>query len=331
MTSAYPSALWHKVLAAHPEANFLQSPAWFKYNQTLGHQVLLHDFGSGHIALSIVKNARRGRYLEIPAGPLIDWQDQRVVSAAFAELKATAHKHHCVFIRFRPALRATPANFEIMKSLSARPAPFHLHAERTVVLDLTASTDDLLAAFRRQTRYEVRRATKLALKVSSAHNAELLHHFHEVQAATARRQHFIPPSAKELESLSLAFKGDLKIYRATDTNDQTVALGLVLTAPPEAVYFEAASTDLNRQLPGAYALQWQIIKDLKKQGITRYNLWGIAPKNQPGHRYAGVTTFKTGFGGEIVDFVPAHDLVLRPLSYLKTLTIETIRKKRRHL
>ena len=99
----------------------------------------------------------------------------------------------------------------------------------------------------------------------------------------------------------------------------------------EGDYYEAASTLLNRKLPGAYALLWQAMRGLKQEGYERFNLWGIAPANQPNHRYAGVTTFKTGFGGEIVEYVPAHDMIVSKIKYLKNLAVETVRKKKRHL
>ena len=73
------------------------------------------------------------------------------------------------------------------------------------------------------------------------------------------------------------------------------------------------------------------MRDLKEAGYERFNLWGIAPPGQPGHRYAKVTTFKTGFGGEVVEYVPAHDLVISRVGYLKDLVVEKARKKRRHL
>ena len=73
------------------------------------------------------------------------------------------------------------------------------------------------------------------------------------------------------------------------------------------------------------------MRDLKESGYERFNLWGIAPPNQPQHRYAKVTTFKTGFGGEVVEYVPAHDLVISRVGYLKDLVVEKARKKRRHL
>ena len=112
---------------------------------------------------------------------------------------------------------------------------------------------------------------------------------------------------------------------------EPIAYGLIIRDGLEGDYYEAASTLLNHKLPGAYALLWQAIKDLKTAGYQRFNLWGIAPAGQPNHRYAKVTTFKTGFGGEIVEYVHAHDLIISPLKYLKNWAVETARKKKRHL
>ena len=99
----------------------------------------------------------------------------------------------------------------------------------------------------------------------------------------------------------------------------------------EAEYFEAASTEFNQKLPGAYALLWQAMQDLKEDGVQRFNLWGIAPPGQTEHRYAGVTIFKKGFGGEVVEFVPAQDMIIKRSRYQINKIIENVRKKRRHL
>ena len=383
-------------------ANFLQSKAWAKMNELVGHKVVTAKFGK-HTNYLIVKSARRGRYLEIPGGPILNWSDQKEVEAAFAKIREIAKTEKCVFVRLRPQLLKTDKNLAILESVGAIKAPMHLHAEHTVIIDLAKSEEDLLADMRRQTRYEVRRADKLGIKVESDNSEELFREFHSVQVETARRQHFIPPDLKTLLAERTAFGKDIKIYTASiyensdlsgpvggsavrplgrgseattvgaapatapwdaegvptaggrdrypqvgDSRDETgsatgarsgedatslvaIAYGLILSDGAEAEYFEAASTDLNRKLPGAYALQWQIMKDLKKQGIKRYNLWGIAPPGVKNHRYSGVTTFKTGFGGEIVEFVPAHDIIISPARYKLDLAVEKIRKKRRNL
>ncbi len=311
--------------------NFLQSDAWKKTNELIGHKVITEKIGKDGYAQMIIKKAKRGHYMEIPGGPLINWKNEKQVEQAKEIIVKTAKENHCVFVRLRPMLMANSLNLNILKRFGARKSPMHLAAEHTVILDLTKSEETILAEMRRQTRYEVRRADKLGIKVEKGNSKELFEEFHQIQKATALRQHFVPPDLKTLMAEREAFGKNATIYVAKTPEGEPIAYGLILVDGEEGDYYEAASTDLNRKLPGAYALQWQVIKDLKKKGIKRYNLWGIAPPNQPHHRYAGVTTFKTGFGGEIVTYVPAHDLVINRIKYAPDFLIETIRKKRRHL
>ncbi len=327
---------WSKILKKFPEANFLQSPLWAEANKLEGHKLVVRTFDDEALFFGIVKDARRGRYLEIPGGPLLDWSNQKLMRTVFESIVAEAKKEKCVFVRFRPQLTKTPANEQkiecLKKFFDLRPAPMHLHAQNTVILDLTKSEDDLLMAMRRQTRYEVRRSEKLGLKVVEDHSGAAFKEFHRMQAETAKRQNFIPPSEKELLAERAAFLPDhLKLYKVLTDNDEPVAYGLILIFGNEAEYFEAASTDLNRKLPGAYALLWRAIKNLKAQNIARFNLWGIAPPGIEHHRYSGVTTFKTGFGGEIVEFIPAQDIVISKLKYKLDELVENARKKKRNL
>lgn len=322
---------WLKTVETHKEANFLQSPEWGRTNELIGATVITEEFENHGRALMIVRKAKRGRYLEIPCGPLIDWQNKKLAKSALEHISKIAKTHRCTFVRIRPQLLFSDQNLKLLKSLGARIAPMHLAAEHTVIINLKPSEEELLKNMRRQTRYEVRRAEKQGIIVEKSHSEDDFRTFHRVQIKTAKRQNFIPPDLKTLLAEHQAFGPAAKIYTAKTADGEPIAYGLILKNANEAAYFEAASTDLNRKLPGAYALIWQAIKDLKAENIERFNLWGIAPKDQPHHRYAGVTTFKTGFGGEVVEYVPAHDLVLNELAYLKTFLIETIRKKRRHL
>ena len=322
---------WGKIKKEFNEANFLQSPEYGKMNELLGDKVVTEDFGGQGWALMIVRDAKRGRYLEIPCGPLIDWNDKKLAEKIIRKITEVGKQEKCVFVRMRPQLGATEDNSKILENLGLKQSPMHLAAEHTVMIDLTAPEEEMLARMRRQTRYEVRRADKLGIKVEKGNSEEVFRKFHAVQMETAKRQGFVPPSLEVLLAEKEAFGDDIQIYVARTAEGEPVAYGLIIGDGREADYYEAASTDLNRKLPGAYALLWQAMRDLKKAGYERFNLWGIAPAGQPNHRYAGVTTFKTGFGGEVVEYVPAHDLVISKVGYLKDYIVETARKKRRHL
>lgn len=322
---------WSKIVEKYPEANFLQSPAYGKMNELLGAKVIMEDFGDNQCALMIVRDAKRGRYLEIPCGPLLDWKNKTSVKKAFEKIKEIAKREKCIFVRIRPQLLATAENLKLLEDLELKKSPMHLAAEHTVIIDLTKKEDELLANMRRQTRYEVRRAEKQEIKVTKNNSEEIFKEFHQVQSETAKRQGFIPPNLKTLLAEKEAFGDNIQIYVAETKDGEKIAYGMMICSGKEADYYEAASTELNRKLPGAYALLWRAMRDFKAASYERFNLWGIAPAGQPNHRYAGVTTFKTGFGGEVVEFVPAHDLIISKVGYLKDYLVETVRKKKRHL
>lgn len=322
---------WEETIKKFPEANVLQSPEYGQVNEKLGSEVIIDTFDGQGWALMIVRNAKRGRYLEIPCGPLIDWNDKALRKTVMKKIAEVGKQKKCVFVRMRPQLKASPENLKTLEELGLKKSPMHLAAEHTVMINLEKTEDELLSDMRRQTRYEVRRADKLGIKVEAYNTDEIFTEFHKVQAETAKRQGFIPPNLKTLQAEHEAFGENIRIYRADTAEGEPIAYGLIIGGGLEADYYEAASTELNRKLPGAYALLWQAMKDLKAAGFKRFNLWGIAPAGQPNHRYAGVTTFKTGFGGEVVEFVPAHDMVLSKMGYLKDYVVEAARKKRRHL
>lgn len=322
---------WTEVLEKYPEANFLQSPNYGKMNEILGEKVITEDYNNNGHALMIVRDAKRGRYLEIPCGPLIDWKNKKSAKEIFEKISETAKKEKCVFVRIRPQLIKDTETMQLLKDLGLKIAPMHLAAEHTVIIDLRKTEDELLADMRRQTRYEVRRALKQGIIVEKDNSEEIFKEFRKIQASTAKRQGFVSPNLKTLLAEREAFGNQIAIYTAKTSEGKPIAYGMIIKDGKEGDYYEAASTELNRKMPGAYALLWQAMRDLKADGYERFNLWGIAPPGQPNHRYAGVTTFKTGFGGKVVEYVPAHDMVINKIAYLKNLLVETARKKRRHL
>ena len=325
---------WNRYVLKRPEANFLQSPEWGALHETLGstvvREVVLQD---GKVAggwQGIVKNARRGRYLEVPGGPLLDWSNIGLARKAVNQMKKAAKEHKCVFIRIRPQAIDSEKHQSTLYKLGFKKAPMHLHAEHTSILDLTKTEEDILAGMRQQTRYEVKRADKQGITVSWQSGEAAVDEFYKIQKVTARLQKFVPSSLAFLRAEAQAFGDNIRIYRA-EKDGVLLNLALVIFYGKEAVYHEAASTPFSRGLAGAYAVQWQAIRDAKEMGKTRYNFWGIAYSNDPKHRYAGVTTFKRGFGGEDVTYVAAHDLVLHPFRYKANWLIETIRRKKRKL
>lgn len=319
-----------------PESDFLQSSSWGESYAKTGFKVFYIGFYEGKkleaVAMAIKHTAKRGTYLEIPGGPLFNFDDDRS-DELLDELKEFARKENCVFVRLRPNLSFSESTISRFESLGLRKAPMHIHPDCTSVIDLTQSEEDLLKNMRRQARYEVRQAEKQGIKIEVLKTEQDYRDFYACQIQTAKRQGFIPASEDFILALRESFGRNIRLYRAKSKEGEVLAYAVVLLEKPTAIYIEAASTPSNRRQPGAQALQWRIIKDAKALKLEKYDLFGIAPDTDINkkHRYSGVTTFKRGFGGETINYIPDFDLVVHPIEYLATKLIEETRKRRRHL
>ncbi|HEX7259644.1 MAG TPA: peptidoglycan bridge formation glycyltransferase FemA/FemB family protein [Candidatus Saccharimonadia bacterium] len=327
---------WGAFLASHPESNFLQSWQWGEFHLALGKTVLRRGFyKSGKLVglmLSVVEPARRGRYVTVPGGPIIDWHDTAAVKVFVAEIRVQAKTEKCVFVRVRPQLITDDFSTTLFAELGFRGAPTHLHAELTQQLDITLPEEEILTKMRKGTKYEVKNSIKVGINVTSSAETKDMQAFYDLQIETAKRQGFVPFSYQFLEKQFQVFTAAKQALLYTAAYEgQVLAQAFIIFQGQEAVYHYGASTDAGRQYPGAYAIQWEAIKEAKRRGMSRYNFWGIAPPDQPNHRFAGITRFKRGFGGEAVEYLHARDLVINQAYYLVNLVIEETRRRMRRV
>jgi len=327
---------WENFLANHPEANFLQSWYWGEFHERLGQKIQKTGFYNGSqlagVMLSIIEDARRGKYLTIPGGPIIDWNDASQIKLFVEQIKNIAKENECVFVRVRPQLEFNEFSKNIFAKHGFIKSPMHLHAAFTSQLDITKSEDELLTNMRKATRYEIRKALKLGIKIISTSDPSAIKNFYNLQLLTAKRQNFVPFSYKFLLEQFKVFSEENKVilYSATFKN-KLLAQAFIIFYGQEAVYHYGASTIDGRKYPGAYLIQWEAIKEAKKRGMKRYNFWGVVSENQTKHRFYGVSIFKRGFGGKDIQYLPTQDLIINKPRYLPIYLLELIRHKMRHL
>ncbi len=328
--------IWGEFMSLHPEANFLHSWNWGLFHQNLGKTVKRIGFYQKEkligVMLCIVEKAKRATYLTVPGGPIIDFSNKNLVELFKLTAKDIAKKAGCSFIRARPQILETADNDKLFKSLGFILAPMHLHAELTRQLDLTKPEDQLLSDMRKTTRYEIKQAIKLGIKINISKNPNDIDKFYELQKETAKRQGFVEFDKNFLQEQFKVFAKDNQVLLYTAFLGRAkLAQAFIIFYGMEADYHYGASTLDGRKYPGAYLIQWEAIKEAKKRGLKRYNLWGVAPAGQTDHRFWGVSVFKRGFGGEDVEYLHAKDLVINPISYKLNQAIELTRKKLRRL
>jgi lipid II:glycine glycyltransferase (peptidoglycan interpeptide bridge formation enzyme) len=321
---------WENFVLSSNQSNFLQSWHWGLFNQDLKHQITRMGFYQQGklvgVALLIKIKAKRGSYLECPGGPIINWQDNSQVKEVLKLLKQFANQEKLSFIRIRPNILVgsfKPSAYGLFKS------PMHLHAETTWVLDLDSSEEELLSKMRKNTRHAIKQAEKLNIKIEVSKKLSDVDLLYDLQLETVKRKKFVPFTRQFLSQQLKTFQDadQIKLIKAS-YKGQVLAIATIHFFGPEAVYHYSGSSNQLRHIPVSYAIQWSVIKKAKQMGYKRYNFWGYT--DNPKHRFYGPSLFKKGFGGYRLDYLPAHDLPIKP-TYWLIYFFETLRRKLRHL
>lgn len=327
---------WEDFMSSHDEANFLQSWYWGQFHKNLGQKIERTGFYENNKLLGamllIVEKAKRGQYLIVPGGPIIDWGDEEIIEAFVKTLRRFAILNDCGFIRVRPQLENSESSVDIFKKHGFITAPMHLHAELTSQLDITKSEEELLKQMRKSTRYEIKKAEKEKIKIIKSEDPKDIRQFYNLQLETARRQKFVPFAYDYLYEQFKVFSKNKKafLYKAF-LGKKLLAQAFIIFYGVEGAYHYAVSTEEGRKYPGSYLIQWEAILDAKRMGMKRYNLWGVAPIEKTKHRFYSLSVFKRGFGGEDVRYLHAQDLVINYPKYFINYLVETIRKLARNV
>ncbi|MDO4508052.1 MAG: peptidoglycan bridge formation glycyltransferase FemA/FemB family protein [Candidatus Saccharibacteria bacterium] len=327
---------WDGFVTGRTEANFLQSWDFYEFHKARGKKVVRRIFRRDEeivgVYAGVVETAKRGRYLAIAGGPLLDWSDKKLIEAVFRDIREQGEKNECVFVRVRPQLELSDKSLELMRRLGLKPAPMYLSVEYAGILDLEKSEAEILAGASQGFRRKLRKAEKAGIMVEASSDPEIVKTFYELEVKHASRQGFIAFSEDYLKKQFETFEKNDEVLMYTARKDgEILAQNFMIFYGPEVSYHYGVSSDLGTKYSAAPLLHLKAMEEGRKRGCIRYNLWGIVGLEEKSHRFYGVSEFKRSFGCSELKYTPAHDLVLRRGRYLVTKVVETARKKVRHL
>lgn len=342
ITDATDRKIWDGFITAHPEANFLQSWDFYEFYLSRGNQIvrrLVRDENDNIIGAyaGVVENAKRGRYLAIAGGPILDWGNDEPITAVFRDITAEGRKHHCVFVRVRPQLEQSRGLKRLRwlkneQNIPIRRAPMYLSVEFAGVLNLEKDEDEIMKGMRQRLRRALRKGAKNGIMIEKSTDPADIKEFYRIELQTAGRHQFVAFSEDFLTKQFAAFAPhDEAVLYTAKYNGEILAQNFMIFYGNEASYHYGVSSELGTKLSGAPLLHVEAMRDARQRGIKRYNFWGIVDENDTKHRFYGVSCFKRGFGVEELHYTPAHDIIISPVKYLLNWTVETIRKKVRHV
>jgi lipid II:glycine glycyltransferase (peptidoglycan interpeptide bridge formation enzyme) len=332
------ATLWNSFATSCEPNTFLHAWEWGQVQKAMDEEVRYvgvyeaTEIKLRGVALIITVNARRGRHYLIPHGPLVAAGEnyEEILAELVAHLREHASTDTVAALRIAPLVETSFEAEQLFAQHGFRPAPLHMHAERTWLLDITKSAEELLAGMRKTTRHAIAKAKKAGVTCEVVTNPmEALERFWPLYEETRGRHGFVLWPKSSLAAQLELFGASNEIFSVVARYEgQDVAAAILPHFGGTVFYYHGASAKLPSSVPAAQLLQWTAIQEAKRRGAGRYNFWGIAPANEPKHPFAGITTFKTGFGGYEKDYLHAQDLPLN-FGYWTLWAVDTFRKLRR--
>lgn len=344
---------WDEILRSLPTHHILQSWEWGDFKERYGWRAERLAFRDGdRIVAAAQVLARQASplpvsILYVPKGPALDYGDRPLRIAVLRALVAHARRRRAIFIKIDPdVVLATgvpgtdedlrvPTGGDFCQDLTATGWRFsgdQIQFRNTVQLDLRQSEDDLLAAMKQKTRYNIRLAGRKGVTVRRGSKDDLRLLF-EMYAVTAERDGFIiRPLSYYRNAWGAFIEAGLACPLIAEYEGEPLGAVILFAFGDRAWYMYGASRDVHRDKMPNQLLQWEAMRWAKSRGATIYDMWGAPNEFVESDPMYGVWRFKAGFGGQVVRHVGAWDKVIsRPWHWIYTFVIPLYLGLRRSL
>jgi lipid II:glycine glycyltransferase (peptidoglycan interpeptide bridge formation enzyme) len=290
--------------------SFLNSWEWGEVLVNSGQRVervLVENNKTNLVALLVFKNLPLGRrFVFCPSGPLAVVGEESEEDN-WRELIQYVKEQEAVFLKVEPSGVGQLPEF-IKRSIKV---VRDVNPMATMVLGLAKSLTEILQSFHQKTRYNINLAERKGVSVKWGKNFPV---FWKLMKKTGNRDGFALHPEK---NYAVAVNSSSTRQLTVCFNNIPVATGCFWIYKDVCYYLYGASDHDYRQLMAPYLVQWEAIKMAKDAGCKYYDFFGIAPRinsgseeyeYDPKQRYAGVTRFKLGFNGQIVETPGTFDL-----------------------
>lgn len=336
---------WDAFVSAHPQAHILQLPDWGALKAQFGWQASRIALAAGSQLVAGAQilyrplPVRLGSLAYIPKGPLTPpdwWESPEQLAPLWAAIHAEARRQGARWLTVEAPDPPIPADGDIptgaaeaaryAAALSAagfRPGLHSIQPVRTIVLDIRADPEEILARMKQKTRYNIRLSEKKEVTVRQATAADL-DSFAAMMQITGQRDAFgvHAPGYYRAAYDRFAPTGRAALFIASYAG-QDLAGVMAFALGRTAWYFYGASTNEERNRMPTYAAQWAAIQWARERGCAVYDLWGVPDEDEATLEADfsrredglwGVYRTKRGWGGMVIRRMPAWDYVYsRPI------------------
>lgn len=321
---------WRDFVGASPYGDVLQVLEWgtVKKPEYIPLPVAIEKDGKFEATCLVFKKSLPGGrcYFYLSRGPILDWNNEKVVREMFVKLRELGKTHKALYIRTDPCVLDESTQVkDLLRSIgfeeSTEPKGLFggLQPRCNMKLDISAPIEEVFEKkFESKWRYNTRLATKKGVTVNGDLGREGLKIFHDIYKVTSERNGFTGYSLAYFQKMwdALEPTGIIKVF-VTYHEEQPLSSAISFVLGDKAWYMFGASSNEKRNLMPNHLMQWTMMQWAKENGAASYDFRGVPDPNMhdiPAHE-EGLVKFKTGFGAEMVRYIGEYDLILRPAEY----------------
>jgi lipid II:glycine glycyltransferase (peptidoglycan interpeptide bridge formation enzyme) len=330
---------WNSLISQLPDPHLLQTREWAEAKKPFGweahYKTWLDKSGNLEAAAQILQRSIRipgiGRsicMLYVPKGPVLrDWSDAELRTRVLADLVEFTRSEGAFFIKIDPDVNlgigvthqkndSTGVSFiGQLKDTGWRISNEQVQMRNTMLIDLRKSEDELLAAMKQKTRYNLRLAERKGVEVHHGNPADFSL-LYRMYAETSVRDGFVIRSEAYYRAVwERFFDAGMLTPLIAEVDGQAVAGLMLFIFGKQSWYLYGMSRDQAREWMPNYLLQWEAMKTSQKAGCETYDLWGAPDEFNESDPMWGVYRFKAGLGAYEVRRIGAWDLPLQTLTY----------------
>lgn len=296
---------WNENLAGFDDCSPFQTFEWGQFHQALGWQPRHYAFfdEEGKISSMCLILLRRFPLKTGfvwcaggPVGRITDW-DRRLPQAI---IETSGLKR--LYLRFRCDRERTTRDALFLNHHEWSKCIFPMVSGFSMELDLSGEPDEILSRTNRSWRRNLRLAEKQEMVISRSVNpdiGELRRILAEMESLKSLPELF---SFEKLENLFKLNRANLLFLRCEDKEGNLLCFRGSLLIGNRACDYLAATSEKGRKLRASFPLFWKLLLTCREKGITRYDLGGIDPWENP-----GVFEFKKSTGAREIEFLGEWD------------------------
>ncbi|MGV8025134.1 MAG: lipid II:glycine glycyltransferase FemX [Anaerolineaceae bacterium] len=328
---------WNEMVCNFPAPHFLQTWEWGEIKEKYGWKkdFLVWKDEAGKIqaasmillrSMSFLGGRFSVRICYAPRGPLFMQLERAIQQKVLDDLQVYARKQKAVFLKIDPEIvtamgmpgepdeKISESVDDFQNDLKKRGWIFssdQIQFRNTVLLKLENSEDELLAAMKQKTRYNIRLAQKKGVQVRIAEPSDFPLMYQMYLETSVRDGFIIRGQEYYLDVWNLFHEQDMARGFIAEVDGEAIAGLFLFYVGKQAWYFYGMSTDKHKEKMPNYLLQWEAMRFAKGKGCTVYDLWGAPDDFDENDRLWNVFRFKQGLGGEVQRTIGAWDFPAR--------------------